>query len=68
MPKVDIEDIIEQRLEMIQTETPGLVTQYDIEEAPMGDYGIITVLEENGESGWVEFVETPKSITRPNWC
>ena len=37
MPKVDIEDIIEQRLEMVQTETQGLVTQSDIEEAPMGE-------------------------------
>jgi hypothetical protein len=65
MPKINIEDIIEQRLEIIQTETPGLTTIYDIEESEETEWGVITITEEDGRPSGFEFIETHESLMRP---
>jgi hypothetical protein len=66
MPKMDIEEIVEERLEMIQTETPGVVTKYDIEDDGEAEYAVISICEEDGDPVCVEFVESFASLDRPD--
>lgn len=66
MPRIDIEEIVEQRLEMIQTETPGVVTKHEIEETGDTEWGVITVSDEDGRALYIEFVESAESLTRPD--
>ncbi len=66
MPRIDIEEIVEQRLEMIQTETPGVITKHDIEEDGDIEWGVITVTDEDGKTLYVEFVESVESLSRPD--
>jgi hypothetical protein len=65
MLRIDIEEIVEQRLEIIQTETPGAITKHEIEEDGDTEWGIITVSDEDGRTLYVEFVESAESLTRP---
>lgn len=64
--RMDIEEIVEQRLEMIQTETPGVITKYDIEEEGDTEWGVITVSDEEGNTLYIEFVESEESLSRPD--
>jgi hypothetical protein len=66
MPRIDIEEIVEQRLEIIQTETPGAVTKHEIEEDGDAEWGVITVSDEDGRTLCVEFVESTQSLSRPD--
>ena len=65
MPRIDIEEIVEQRLEIIQTETPGAMTKYDVEELGDIEWGVITVTDEEGRALCVEFIESAESLSRP---
>jgi hypothetical protein len=64
MARIDIEDIVERRLEIIQTETPGAITKYDLEEAGDLEWGVITVSDEDGRTQYVEFIESRESLAR----
>lgn len=64
MPRLNIEDIVEQRLDMIQTETPGVVTKYEIEDDGENEWGVITISEEDGQTVCIEFIESFDSLSR----
>ena len=66
MPRLDIEEIVERRLEMIQTETPGVIAKHEIEETGDTEWGVITVSDEDGRVLYIEFVESAESLTRPD--
>ncbi|MBI0583302.1 MAG: hypothetical protein ISF22_03640 [Methanomassiliicoccus sp.] len=66
MPGFEIEQVMEQRLRMLERETPEAVLYHDIEGDHDARWGIITMVDAEGRTLCVEFVESKESLDRPD--
>jgi hypothetical protein len=66
MHGIKVKDVLNQRLKTIQAMAPAMLISYEVRESDDGEYGIITVTDQDSGQVGNDFIETDKSWKRKN--
>ncbi len=66
MPRLEVEEVLDQRLKMIRAMAPALQIVHDVRESDHGKYGFVTMTDRDSGLVGVDFIETDISWRREN--